>query len=116
MSQPVDKNHFAIIDSLRGIAALMVVVFHASIGLDKSWLSGIASYGKYGVIIFFVISGFIIPYSLYKSESKQTFRGMSNFLLRRVLRLNPPYYVVLFLTVLFYMSVKAIIAVPFRME
>jgi peptidoglycan/LPS O-acetylase OafA/YrhL len=59
-----DKNHVMVIDALRGIAALMVVIVHGSAELDKSWLTVVAGYGQYGVVIFFVISGFIIPYSL----------------------------------------------------
>jgi peptidoglycan/LPS O-acetylase OafA/YrhL len=104
MNKNTEKNHFAVIDSLRGIAALLVVIVHISMKLDKSWLTDIASYGQYGVIIFFVISGFIIPYSLYKSE--YTLQKMPNFLFRRILRLNPPYYGVLLLTILFYIGVK----------
>jgi peptidoglycan/LPS O-acetylase OafA/YrhL len=101
-----NKNHLGIIDSLRGIAALMVVIVHASMILDKSWFTEIASYGQHGVIIFFVISGFIIPYSLYKN--KYTIKQSSNFLWRRILRLNPPYYLILLGTLLFYFLVKVL--------
>ena len=98
MNKNIDKNHFAVIDTLRGIAALMVAVVHVSVNLDQSWITKIASYGQHGVIIFFVISGFIIPYSLYKSGYK--IQNISNFLLRRIVRLNPPYYVILVLTII----------------
>jgi peptidoglycan/LPS O-acetylase OafA/YrhL len=106
MNKPIVKNHFVVIDTLRGIAALLVVIVHISMRLDRSWLTNIASYSQYGVIIFFVISGFIIPYSLYKSH--YTLQKMPNFLLRRLIRLNPPYYGLLFLTILFYIGVKII--------
>ena len=104
MNKNIDKAHFAVLDTLRGIAALLVVIVHVSINLDESWITRIASYGQHGVVMFFVISGFIIPYSLHKSEYK--IQDISNFLLRRIARLNPPYYVILFLTILFYMFVK----------
>lgn len=55
------------IQSLRGIAASMVVVAHFGTGRDFvaafPTLGTIASYGTLGVPIFFVISGFVIPYS-----------------------------------------------------
>ena len=104
MNQNKDKKYFAIIDTLRGIASLMVVIVHISFNLDKSWLTMIAAYGQHGVIIFFVISGFIIPYSL--DNGKYTLQNISDFLLRRILRINPPYYVILFLTILFYIVIK----------
>ncbi|WP_461147988.1 acyltransferase family protein [Spirosoma pulveris] len=46
-------------------------------------------YGKYGVQIFFVVSGFVIPLSLKKSNYDE--RGYPRFLWKRVLRLHPPY-------------------------
>ena len=97
MNQQIQENksHIAVIDTLRGIAALMVVIVHVSMRLEPSWLTTIASYGQHGVILFFVISGFIIPYSLFKSN--YTLRAMANFLWRRILRLNPPYYATLLL-------------------
>ncbi|NUN63521.1 acyltransferase [Pseudanabaena biceps] len=104
MNKNTDKNYFIVIDTLRGIAALLVAIVHVSFNLDESWLKTIASYGQHGVIIFFVISGFIISYSLYKSEYK--LQAISNFLLRRIARLNPPYYVILFLTILFYIFIN----------
>ncbi len=49
---PENKSHIAVIDTLRGIAALMVVIVHISMRLEPSWLTMIASYGQHGVIIF----------------------------------------------------------------
>ena len=106
MNKIIDKDHFVVIDTLRGVAALLVVIVHVSINLEQSWITKIASYGQYGVIIFFVVSGFIIPYSLHKSRYK--IQDISNFLLRRMARLNPPYYVILFLTILFYIFIRII--------
>ena len=52
MNKIIDKDHFVVIDTLRGVAALLVVIVHVSINLEQSWITKIASYGQYGVIIF----------------------------------------------------------------
>ncbi|MFN7715492.1 MAG: acyltransferase family protein [Pseudanabaenaceae cyanobacterium] len=106
MALTENRKHLGVVDGLRGIAALMVVIVHASMLLDKSWFTEIAQYGQHGVIIFFVISGFIIPYALHRSNYRLT--DISNFLWRRILRLNPPYYLILLITLLFYFIVKII--------
>ncbi len=76
------------IQALRAYAAILVVINHL-------WTSGaVASYlgfdniGGFGVSIFFVISGFIISYSI--AESIQKFDNLQ-FLRRRIYRLFPMY-------------------------
>ncbi|AKD57248.1 acyltransferase family protein [Spirosoma radiotolerans] len=55
-------------------------------------------YGKYGVQIFFVVSGFVIPLSLYMG--RYSIEYYFRFLLKRLLRLHPPYLAALALTLL----------------
>ena len=63
-------------------------------------------YGPYGVHIFFVISGFIIPFSLFKGNYQ--LKNYPQFLYKRVLRLHPPYLAALVLTLtIMYFSYKA---------
>ena len=74
------------VESLRGIAALMVTFYHLSNGNinffnDGFWLKEAGSYGYNGVIVFFVISGFIIPWSLHKNQYH--IRSFFRFLFRR---------------------------------
>ncbi|MDF5731549.1 MAG: acyltransferase, partial [Rhizonema sp. PD38] len=90
------------IDLLRGIAALMVVLVHffGTGFLENSVITKISSYGQHGVIIFFVISGFIIPYAL--SKKNYSLKNFNEFIIRRLARLNPPYYTSVFLTVSLY--------------
>ena len=61
-----------IIDSLRSFAAISVCLFHficTTVGLDyPATMSSIFSYGQNGVLVFFVISGFIIPWSMYSKN------------------------------------------------
>jgi len=73
------------IQMVRGIAVLMVVSFHLNFALFKS--------GFLGVDIFFVISGFLMSI-IYDKKYK------SDFLIRRVKRLFPAYYVTVILTLL----------------
>jgi peptidoglycan/LPS O-acetylase OafA/YrhL len=47
-------------------------------------------YGQYGVAIFFTLSGFVIAHSLYGKSI--TFRVFGRFMLRRSIRLDPPYW------------------------
>ena len=95
------------IDSLRGIAALMVCVFHLSNNpnfLPKgNIVREVGQYGWTGVEIFFIISGFVIPYSMYKA--KYELKNIKNFLFRRITRIEPPYLVsILLIIVLAYIS------------
>lgn len=88
-----------IIEALRGLAALGVTWFHLTnsyTGDDAVRASG--SYGWLGVEVFFVISGFVIPYSLYVANYQITDFG--RFLARRLVRLEPPYLVSIALVIL----------------
>jgi peptidoglycan/LPS O-acetylase OafA/YrhL len=83
------------VDALRGVASLSVCWYHLTNGnanfLPDGLLKSSGAYGWLGVEIFFVISGFIIPYSLYRSSYHVSAYG--TFLLKRIIRLDPPYLV-----------------------
>jgi peptidoglycan/LPS O-acetylase OafA/YrhL len=85
---------------LRGIAALMVFSFHLIYLSDNFFyyfgLQHLFYYGKYGIHVFFVISGFVISHSLI--EGKYDLGKWRSFILKRLIRLEPPYLVALFLT------------------
>ncbi len=58
------------IDFIRFFSALLVLFFHAKYArFDGSWLRGIGAYGHDAVIIFFVLSGFVITYITYSKET-----------------------------------------------
>jgi len=95
------KEKIVSIQYLRGLAALGVVFCHYSSSLILyPLLSVFFSFGQSGVFVFFLISGFIIVYSLIKSnyETRQFF----TFLLKRSLRIDPPYYVVILSTLVLF--------------
>lgn len=78
------------VNILRGIAALAVVYFHLTGSADLT--AEIASSGKYGFLgveIFFVISGFILPYSMYRGGYRVS--SFFTFIGKRVLRIYPSY-------------------------
>ena len=82
-----------IVEPLRGLAAFAVAWFHFTNGgglLSEGWLKASGKYGWLGVQVFFVISGFIIPYALYHSAYLFP-QHMGRFVLKRVIRLDPPY-------------------------
>lgn len=88
---------------LRGIAVLAVCFCHfgkpvATGEVLPGLFKTVGEYGKYGVNIFFVISGFVIPFSLYKA--KYEIKDYFLFLYKRFLRLHPPYIVGLVLTLI----------------
>ena len=84
-----------LVEYLRGLAALSVAWFHLTnqyaAGISPARISG--SYGWLGVEVFFVISGFVIPLSLAKLQTRYTLRQFPQFMVRRVLRLEPPYLI-----------------------
>lgn len=87
------------IDGLRGIAVLLVVIFHSGL----PYISG----GFIGVDIFFVISGYLITSIIIKDIRQQSFSYI-NFYERRARRILPALYVVLVLTLI----VAAFIQLP----
>src|SRR3954466_1743461 len=92
------------VEVLRGIAAFSVMWFHLTNGnnlflANDSLLKASGAYGYLGVQLFFVISGFIIPYSL-SLRTYQIKRDGLAFLGRRIVRIEPAYLVSAIVTVL----------------
>jgi peptidoglycan/LPS O-acetylase OafA/YrhL len=92
-------SRLAWLDALRGFAALCVVFDHGStLMLEpvRDFLYRWLDLGEYGVFVFFLISGYIIPASL---ERKGSVRG---FWTSRLFRLYPMYAVALALAAVAY--------------
>jgi peptidoglycan/LPS O-acetylase OafA/YrhL len=98
------------VDVLRGIAALAVSWFHFTHGnprfLDPGVVKASGAYGWLGVEIFFVISGFVIPHALARGAYRLS--DYPRFLLKRIIRLDPPYLATIVIVVsLAYLSAAA---------
>ena len=97
-------HHFSTLDTLRGIAALSVCLFHftgASLPkLNNVITRDIFSWGWLGVEIFFVISGFIIPYIMIRNRYE--IRNCLSFLGKRFVRVSPPAYIAMLLSILIF--------------
>ena len=97
MPTGLPNQRLDIVNTLRAFAALWVAWGHLSYGQTK-WLNWSGRYGYTGVYIFFVISGFIIPYSLYRSGYHPA--DFVRFIGKRCIRLYPPYLVSIPITLL----------------
>lgn len=87
------------LDSVRALAALIVVVSH--IELQKQELGFVnirpvmKNFGSIGVTIFFVLSGFLITYLLFRELTSKDIINVRSFYFRRILRIWPLYFIVL---------------------
>jgi len=96
--RPNLRGHMPVLDGVRGLAVLMVLVFHfvsntlPTNSVERA-IVGVTNYGSYGVELFFVLSGFLITGILYDAHSKPHY--FRNFYMRRLLRIFPLYYGVL---------------------
>ena len=91
------------LDGLRGLAVLLVVGYHIGGGDSSSfaplhWFGAALKRGWVGVILFFVLSGFLITGILWDSHGQP--HRLRNFYVRRVLRILPLYYLALLLVLL----------------
>jgi peptidoglycan/LPS O-acetylase OafA/YrhL len=101
------QGRLRFVDGLRGLASLSVVFFHlyfhstsplhATLARLPVFITSVLDRGWSGVEIFFVLSGFVIARSLRRDRITPRFLGW--FALRRSVRLDPPYWVLIALVV-----------------
>ncbi|HWZ14857.1 MAG TPA: acyltransferase [Mucilaginibacter sp.] len=97
------KGRLLELDCLRGIAAILVVIFHFTTGRPNLH---IFNWGCMGVELFFMISGFVIFLTIEKTNNYKS------FLLSRFARLYPAYWACVTLTTLSIISWSLMAKVP----
>ena len=80
------KPRYEILDGLRGVAAVLVVLFHLLETYSGGQAHQIINHGYLAVDFFFVLSGFVIGYAYDDRWDKMTTWG---FFKRRLVRLQP---------------------------
>jgi peptidoglycan/LPS O-acetylase OafA/YrhL len=83
------RSYYPALDGLRGLAILAVLFHH-----NFDFLP-IPRFGWLGVDLFFVLSGFLITDILLRTKEQKNF--LTNFFIRRVLRIFPLYYGIIIL-------------------
>ncbi len=84
-------NRIRGLDGLRGIAILLVILFHYINSSALGVFGRLCRTGWVGVDLFFVLSGFLITGILFEAQHKEGY--LRNFYARRLLRLFPAYFV-----------------------
>ncbi|MEM7783845.1 MAG: acyltransferase [Planctomycetota bacterium] len=92
------SNRILELDALRALAAINLLLFHFTLVFENKY--GYSSplgfdfpYGKYGVQLFFMLSGFVNTMTLLKK------RRPGDFIVSRMIRILPSYWIVIFLNV-----------------
>ena len=94
------KGHVPELDGVRGFAILLVLGLHfictqiyVAHGPIEALLKKVTGYGRWGVDLFFVLSGFLITGILWDTRGSR--RYFKTFYMRRTLRIFPLYYATL---------------------
>ncbi|MEO8050185.1 MAG: acyltransferase [Acidobacteriota bacterium] len=77
------RTHLPGLDGLRAVAAFSVVFYHAGVPFIS---------GGVGVLVFFVLSGFLITWLLLKENDQTGGVSLRDFYTRRALRIFPAFY------------------------
>jgi peptidoglycan/LPS O-acetylase OafA/YrhL len=100
-------KHLKSIDAIRAIAVLLVVYWHYIPRHPLKEVTGIIEFlfipsGNFAVTLFFVLSGFLITGILLRDKDYSANRMLvvKNFMIRRVLRIFPIYYLLLIVLIL----------------
>ncbi|HTD39726.1 MAG TPA: acyltransferase, partial [Mucilaginibacter sp.] len=80
------KSHYEILDGLRGVASILVVIFHVFETYSGDRFHQVINHGYLAVDFFFVLSGFVVAYAYDDRWGKMT---QWDFYKRRLIRLQP---------------------------
>ncbi|WHH57420.1 acyltransferase [Petroclostridium sp. X23] len=97
------RNRINTLQFLRAFLAVYILLFHVILELNNQYksqyvlLSRIIANGYTAIDLFFILSGFVIFYNY--SHKIGDIKGARNFLIKRILRIYPLYWIVTLLTV-----------------
>ena len=102
------KQRLVALDNLRGLAALVVVLTHTWVYTSRyeysfgplaitEWLKS----GAFSIHIFIILSGFVLAYPLVMEDGWKKL-NVRDFAVRRALRIVPPYYAMILLSVVIF--------------
>ncbi|MEA5511066.1 acyltransferase [Crocosphaera sp. UHCC 0190] len=99
MNQPIStpKTHLKKLDDIRGFAAIYVIIYHISHTsnfIPEKIKTLFFSFGQEAVILFFLLSGFVIYISVYRKPDM----SFSYYFIRRFRRIYFPFLVALILS------------------
>ncbi|MGM9478969.1 acyltransferase family protein [Pedobacter sp. GSP4] len=80
------KQHFKILDGLRGIAAIAVVIFHFMEFATPDYEDNFIAHSYLAVDFFFCLSGFVMAYAY---DNRVASMGVLRFIQARLIRLHP---------------------------
>lgn len=102
--KPQNIRQIPILNTLRAIAAITVCLHHhlftTRISISDWNPLRIFEIGNEGVTMFFVISGFVIPYAMFTKGYQLS--SIHRFFAKRLMRLEPPYLLSLLLALVFH--------------
>lgn len=114
--------YFKNLDGLRAIAAFSVIFFHISFWFTypKTDFYDLLIFalafggngGDLGVTFFFILSGFLITYLMFKEQSENGKLNILFFYFRRILRIWPLYYITLLVGFLIYPLISSLAGHP----
>lgn len=99
-----NKVYFENLNAIRFIAALLVIICHIEelkdfTNIDRIFdVSQTRLVGRVGVVLFFVLSGFLITYLLFKEKEITKSISIKKFYIRRILRIWPLYFLIVLFT------------------
>ncbi|MFK7799232.1 MAG: acyltransferase family protein [Aureispira sp.] len=103
-----NRPYIPIIESLRGCAASAVCCYHFVWGtvnyIEAPWARNLSYWGQYGVTLFFVLSGLVLPLALLRYQYQIT--HFFTFIKKRIWRLEPPYLCSIIITII-YLALQA---------
>jgi peptidoglycan/LPS O-acetylase OafA/YrhL len=114
MNESVNKKvYFRGLDAYRGIAALLVILSHTELIKKVKNFSHyvdnglfIFHLGGHAVTFFFVLSGFLITYLILIEEKVNLVIDIKAFYMRRILRIWPVYFVMIFIGFFFFQYIN----------